>query len=154
MSGASFFDFSTGDNMSGRVSLPSTAMFVVWAICALAGVTASRAQGFSPTRYDPELLERLDAVERRIAELEAPRSETIFPAHNPVNNLDSFHDRLSGIERELEQEAQAEAKKQVDASGKPSLKINGRIHLDYWNFADDSPGIGFFEHPDPTAKFQ
>lgn len=35
---------------------------------------------------------------------------------------------------------------------KPStLQINGRIHLDYWNFADESPGIRYFEHPQPTS---
>jgi len=39
--------------------------------------------------------------------------------------------------------------REVDVIGKPTLKINGRIHLDYWNFADNSPGIGFFEHSDP-----
>jgi phosphate-selective porin OprO/OprP len=42
--------------------------------------------------------------------------------------------------------------KEVDITTKPTLKINGRIHLDYWNFTNDSPGIGFFEHPDPDEE--
>lgn len=59
--------------------------------------------------------------------------------------------RLSELESAWEKQQKSDAKKQADAAGKPSLKINGRIHLDTWNFADDSPGIGFFEHPNPAA---
>ena len=49
------------------------------------------------------------------------------------------------------QDADAEADKKAAAAKKPTLKINGRIHADYWNFTDDSPGIGFFEHPGAAA---
>ncbi len=137
--------------MSGRVSLRSSIKLTVWAICTLASISASQAQSSSSTLYDPHLLERLDAIELRLGQLDtAPRS-TILPVHNPLNNLDSFHDRLAGLERAWEQDARADAKSQVDSSGMPTLKINGRIHLDYWNFTHDSPGIGFFEHPVATA---
>lgn len=60
----------------------------------------------------------------------------------------SVEQRLSKLEKTWERQQADAEKKKADAAGKPSLKINGRIHLDYWNFADTSPGIGFFEHPD------
>ena len=46
----------------------------------------------------------------------------------------------------------AESKKKADAAKKPTFQINGRIHADYWNFVNDSPGIGFFEHSDPMEN--
>jgi len=65
----------------------------------------------------------------------------------------SFQQCLSELEIKWEQRATAEqkieaeavataAKKKADAASKPSLRINGRIHSNYWNFTDDSPGIG------------
>lgn len=41
----------------------------------------------------------------------------------------------------------AEKKKKDDAAKKPTFKINGRIHADFWSFPNTSPGIGFFENP-------
>lgn len=46
-----------------------------------------------------------------------------------------------------------EKKKKADAASKPTFKIGGRIHLDSWNFIDQSPGIGFFEHSTPGPQF-
>jgi len=42
----------------------------------------------------------------------------------------------------------AEKKKKSDASSKPTFKLNGRIHADYWDFVNTSEGIGHFEHDD------
>ena len=137
--------------MSVRVSMRSMAMLLVWAFSTLASLTVTHAQSFPSTSYDPLLLERLEAAERRIQQLEAAPNARMFPVHAQGNTLDSFHHRLSRLERSWEQGAQAQPKKQVDSAGKPSLKINGRIHLDYWNFTHDSPGIRFFEHSDPMA---
>ena len=136
-----------GDKMSVRVSMPATAMLLVWAVSTLASTTVTHAQSFSSTSYEPHLLERLEAAEHRIQQLEAAPNARMFPADSQESTLNSFYDRLSGLERVQEQGAQAQAKKQADAAGKPSLKINGRIHFDYWNFTDNSPGIGFFENP-------
>jgi phosphate-selective porin OprO/OprP len=83
--------------------------------------------------------------------LEPPSSATIFSAHNPAHNLESFHDRLTGLERAWQEDAKEDAKRWADPVAGPTLKINGRIHLDYWNFTHNSPGIGFFEHPDGAA---
>ncbi|MCA9048879.1 MAG: ATPase [Planctomycetaceae bacterium] len=41
----------------------------------------------------------------------------------------------------------AEKKKKDDAAKKPTFKINGRIHADYWDFLSDDAAIGFFENP-------
>ena len=41
------------------------------------------------------------------------------------------------------------AKDAADKKKKSSYKITGRVHFDYWNFMNNSPGIGFFEHDDP-----
>jgi len=60
-----------------------------------------------------------------------------------------LENRLTAVENILaEQGAEASGTAEVPIASKPTLKINGRIHLDYWNFADNSPDIGFFEHPD------
>ncbi|MEZ6123103.1 MAG: porin [Planctomycetaceae bacterium] len=66
----------------------------------------------------------------------------------------TFEDRLKKLEKgwkELDEAwgdfEKAEAKKKADAAKKPTLKINGRIHADYWNFIDDNGGVGFFENP-------
>ncbi len=64
----------------------------------------------------------------------------------------SVQQRLSYIERMLGEQAEAEEKIKAAAAGQPSLKINGRIHLDYWNFSENTAGIGFFEHPDAMAS--
>lgn len=64
--------------------------------------------------------------------------------------IESLSERLAELEAAYEEDAEAADKKKSDAAKKPSLKINGRIHLDYWNYANSSDGIGFFEHQDAT----
>jgi phosphate-selective porin OprO and OprP len=41
----------------------------------------------------------------------------------------------------------AEEKKKADAAKKPTFKMNGRIHADFWDFIQDDGGIGFLENP-------
>lgn len=68
----------------------------------------------------------------------------------------SFEERLARLEAAWCAECPAETKKEAPTA-KPTLNINGRIHFDHWSFADDSPGIGFFENPltgvDPEDRF-
>lgn len=45
----------------------------------------------------------------------------------------------------------AEKKKKADAAKKPTFKINGRIHADYWDYVNSSEGIGYFEHPEMAS---
>ena len=109
---------------------------------------AARAQDLQRLPYAGNVLDRLQAAEQRIQRLEAATPTPTFPAGFQDSTWDSVEHRLEAA-RELE--AEAKGKKVTGSDGKPTLTINGRIHLDYWNFADDSAGIGFFEHQDPTA---
>jgi phosphate-selective porin OprO/OprP len=65
--------------------------------------------------------------------------------------LEDLEKRFGSLEEDWNefQDAQKE-KKEADAE-KPTMKINGRIQLDYWNFLEDSEGIGYFEHDDPGS---
>ena len=137
--------------MDGRFSIFLRTTYLVTIGCTLASAMTARAQDLAPTPYVGHLLERLEAAEQRIQQLEVASLARRLPSDFQENVEGSVQDRLSGLESAWEQAAEAKAKKKADAAGKPSLKINGRIHLDYWNFTDDSPGIGFFEHPDATA---
>jgi phosphate-selective porin OprO/OprP len=92
---------------------------------------------------DHTILERLQAAERQIEALEASLHSPSYPTGLNANTWTSVDKRLSALEAKGEEETKKD--------DKPTLKINGRIHADYWNFVDDSPGIGFFEHPDPAA---
>lgn len=75
-----------------------------------------------------------------MAGLEAPADESLAK-------------RIAELETKWDDWEASEAKKKADAAKKPSLKINGRIHLDYWNFTDTSDGIGFFENPAAGPSF-
>jgi len=74
---------------------------------------------------------------------------------NPSNQ--SYEERLHALEQAWGDQKAAAAKKKGPTSGKPTLKINGRIHADHWSFADDSQGVHFFENPltgvDPEDRF-
>lgn len=59
-------------------------------------------------------------------------------------------ERVKEIEDELKGQSDAAAKAKADAKKKPTFKLGGRIHMDYWNFLTNEPGIGFLENSDPT----
>jgi phosphate-selective porin OprO/OprP len=117
-------------------------------IYCLAMPEAVRAQQFTPLQYagrppySKSVAERLNAT---------PGGPTL-PVHLQQQTQRSVLQRLTYLERVLEQQGQAEAKTAAAEAAKPSLRINGRIHVDYWNFTNDSAGIGFFEHPDSMAN--
>lgn len=67
---------------------------------------------------------------------------------------ESFEDRLKKLEdgwKELDDAwasfEKAEKKKKADAAKKPTFKIGGRIHADFWDFIEDDGGVGAFENP-------
>ncbi len=41
----------------------------------------------------------------------------------------------------------AQKQKKADAAKKPTFKINGRIHGDFWDFISDDDAVGFLENP-------
>lgn len=145
--------------MSGQSSVFSRVAFLVAVGCILANANTIRAQDSAPTPYVGQLLERLEAAEQRIEQLEGVTRLPAISVHSQGNTFGSVQQRQSDLEHAWEQgaavavkNAVAEAHQTYEAPSKPTLKINGRIHLDYWNFVDESPGIGFFEHPDAMAS--
>lgn len=63
-----------------------------------------------------------------------------------------FSEQIEALEARIaELEKPAEAEEEVyTPPKKPSWSWTGRIHADYWGYPKESPGIGFYEHPDPT----
>ncbi|WP_197529067.1 OprO/OprP family phosphate-selective porin [Aeoliella mucimassa] len=78
---------------------------------------------------------------------EAPSLSLAAIGSSTPRELASLNERVEQLEALLEEQQAAAEKKKAEASGKPTLKINGRIHLDAWSFPETSPGIGYFEHP-------
>ncbi len=69
----------------------------------------------------------------------------------------SFDARLKFLEEEYAKNKDAAAKAKDEGPTYPTVKINGRLQLDYWAFPHVGPGIGFFENPitgnDPDDRF-
>jgi phosphate-selective porin OprO/OprP len=114
------------------------------------------------------LQQRLQSAESRLQQLEgnppvippAPTGDTpVWPATMEMESEDDaeeakpegedlkLDDRLGLLEKDWKGFQESEAKKKADAAKKPSFKLGGRVHLDTWSFPEDTPGIGFFEHP-------
>ncbi|MCH8830023.1 MAG: hypothetical protein IID45_10650, partial [Planctomycetes bacterium] len=90
-------------------------------------------------RFDP----RQDA--RNSGVIQLGHSNEFFPdAPAPAGRAD---DRLQKVEQWINRHQNSLDRKKADDAKKPTFKIGGRIHADYWGFADSSPAIGFFENP-------
>lgn len=82
--------------------------------------------------------------------------QAIYPAAHlelapaGYNANQSILDRMQAMEAELATLKADKEKKatKVSSPSKPTQKWTGRIHADYWGYPNESPGIGFFEHPD------
>ncbi|MCA9129095.1 MAG: ATPase [Planctomycetales bacterium] len=68
-----------------------------------------------------------------------------------VESQEKLDARIKELEELLDKKEEAEAKAKADAKLKPTFKVGGRVHLDYWDFMSNEPGIGFLEHPTSTA---
>ncbi|MEZ6137267.1 MAG: porin [Pirellulaceae bacterium] len=66
---------------------------------------------------------------------------------------EDLDERLKDLEEQFEKQVQAEKDAKAAAKKKPTFKLGGRIHADYWDFMDNEPGIGFLENPTPGASF-
>ena len=108
-----------------------------------------------------ELLQRLQAAEQRIQELEArsvPTNRT--PAMNASTILNGWEDekeesdlakRLKKLEESADKQKKDDDKKKADAAKKPTQKWSGRVHADYWGFPTESPLANALETGDPTV---
>ncbi|MCA9268741.1 MAG: hypothetical protein KDA41_09740, partial [Planctomycetales bacterium] len=130
--------------------------------CALAaGILSSLAGALTAQERDfSELLDRLNAAELRIQELESRDVPQHLPPIGASGNYASFDSsfdasmagRLNRLESEWAVLRAAEMDKDEKkddyvAPTKPTFKIGGRVHLDHWAFPESSDGIGYFENP-------
>ncbi len=58
--------------------------------------------------------------------------------------------RLGFLEEAYAKQQADAAKKKADGAKKPSIKVTGRIHADFWGFPKSSPVVGWFENPPST----
>ncbi|WP_164102907.1 OprO/OprP family phosphate-selective porin [Candidatus Laterigemmans baculatus] len=68
-----------------------------------------------------------------------------------AETLESLSERLREMEERWSELDEAEEEAAAAAAKKSSWGMTGRIHLDYWNFADDSQGVNYLENRDPAA---
>ncbi|QDV27009.1 OprO/OprP family phosphate-selective porin [Aureliella helgolandensis] len=59
--------------------------------------------------------------------------------------------RLADLEEQYKDRLDGEKQAKADAQKKPTFDVGGRIHMDYWGFLNNDPGIGYLEHSDPTS---
>ncbi|MDA1231878.1 MAG: porin [Planctomycetota bacterium] len=78
------------------------------------------------------------------------KSDKDLTANERIRQLE---DKLKKLDSSWSKFDDGEKKKKEDAAKKPTFKIGGRIHMDYWDYLEQSPGIGFFEHPTPGPGF-
>lgn len=95
-----------------------------------------------PTEVDEEQDEAEDTptLEERLAELEEKYAD-----------LQEDHEGLQDDHQGLAKSLKGYAK---SGHGDATMKVNGRIHMDMWNFPGDSPGVNGFESGDPNVSPQ
>ena len=93
------------------------------------------------------------------------KSFAVDPAPTAIGSLDALEltseasggmvpstlmSRISDLEDRWQEFDKAEQQAKDAAAGRPTMQIGGRVHADFWSFTDESEGIDFFEHSDPT----
>lgn len=96
-----------------------------------------------------------ESIEDRIKRLESELQEMKAAAKKQKEAEEKKKkedDKLKKLDEEWKKFKDSEKKKKDEASKKSvqNLKLQGRIHLDNVMHLNDTAGIGFFEHPDPT----
>ncbi|HUG66314.1 MAG TPA: porin [Pirellulaceae bacterium] len=122
-----------------------------WIACCLSLGAIVPLLAQQPTLEDYRHLQ--EVVGRQEARLRQLETDRLPPIDSGVNYYDvatnaSVESRLAELEAALY--ADGEASKGKHNSDKPTFKMGGRIHFDYWGFPAHSSGISDFEHP-PTV---
>ncbi len=113
------------------------------AILTWGAVNAMSVTAQSPAEMD-SLDQRLEAAEQRIRSLEQFGGSTSSRAESSMDaDATVFDDRLRERIEELADEVKGEPKMLT----RPTAQAFGRVHLESLKFANDSPGIGYFENP-------
>jgi phosphate-selective porin OprO/OprP len=135
------------------------AVIWAWLACGMFGGYQLHAQTSAETPL-PGLIESVSFSSLPIpAENSLPKDDgervDAVPIADPQAELEKMRAemeaRLKGLEEKFEERLAAEKAAKAEAKKKPSFKLGGRIHMDYWDFMSNTPGIGYFEHPDPTS---
>lgn len=133
--------------LSVRVLMLSLCVVITQAV---ESICSGQDVGFtapSAAADESALPQRLLHAEERLSRLEAADQMPPVPAP-PQSLSDDVLQRLSAIEKTLDKQADAAAKKKAEDASKPTLKWTGRIHADYWAFPSQSPGEDAFETGD------
>lgn len=143
--------FSSIAEAADHLNLPSVPLDVGWTSGGIA----------TPITDPPAVPSIAEAARARVAEGDQVRgqSDAVGKQADQDQKDDSvdadfqeeMNERLKALEKEFEDRTAAEKKAKSDAKKKPNFKLGGRVHLDFWDFMNNEPGIGFLEHPDPTA---
>lgn len=96
-----------------------------------------------PLRIDNVFEAEADSLAGRVS-----RFSRLTAFEEPEDEPADLEGRLGIVEEGLQKIFDAENKKKSDAAKKPTFKIGGRIHADYWDFVHNTRGIDFLEHPD------
>ncbi|MEM8668170.1 MAG: porin [Planctomycetota bacterium] len=123
--------------------------FASLAIGAPAGICLGQAPLDGPSSpYDlsaPLGADRDNSLVSTIADDDADADEAVS-----LEDYKTLLERLTSVE-ESWSEYQDKLKEESDAKKKKSsYKLNGRVHLDNWNFLDSDSGTNFLETGDPT----
>jgi phosphate-selective porin OprO/OprP len=114
---------------------------IVLLICGIFGGSArAQAPYFSPPTVAPDFSPLPPVIEPQ-----SPLTGMVFQDEEPEEK--TADERIA----ELEEAVKKLSEPEDEPTEYPTLEIGGRIHFDSWWFADDSPGIGFFENPDTGA---
>ncbi len=145
---------------------------------AVAVLTAGSRLPADQTDTLADVLNRLEAAERRIAELEeeaaaAPLSSAAGPltvreaswtgeaagdaaeelsagrlAEQWAAKWEENSEVLDGLKKDIRRSVQS------GSSGTKTMKVSGRIHADYWGYPESSPGINQIETGSPAVTPQ
>lgn len=66
--------------------------------------------------------------------------------------LATLEERYLDLDDEYSELKKTLKSKASTGHGESTMKISGRVHVDYWGFPGDSPGVNIYENNDPTIS--
>ena len=88
-----------------------------------------------------------DSIDTNAADVDVKGSHQDNKEPTAEERIRQLEDKLKRLDSSWAKFDDAEKTKKDDAAKKPTFKIGGRIQADFWDFIDQSNGIGYFEHP-------
>lgn len=141
---------------------------IVLSFCALVVLIGARApKAVSQDDYQ-SVLRRLEAAESTIQQLQQQQAsdtsvsrasygyDESASSSSSLESLSASWDEKWAAQEETNDDLASAIKKSVQSgsSATKSMKVSGRIHLDYWGIPDSSPGINEIETGTPTGSPQ